>query len=258
MRSAPLLIVLAAMTGACTEPALLDQGEPEAITEPLEAQDPDATDEQLRLELDRLVKTVTTARDHLVAATETSSIEDARAAGAAAAGLLVDTAADAEEAGDAPELETADDDPTEPQLPPSLFPADDPDRGDAGQRRDHLTTALAASRDADELGREATDVLREVVAGDLGAWQRDAAGMAALIRATADPDAGLDVLEAGILELPGEGTRAVAWALLTAEADDLTAARQYAERGVAHLEVMLAALDELAGQDAATGLTEQP
>lgn len=258
MRSAPLLIALAAMTGACTEPALLDPGEPEGITEPLEVQDPDAADEDLRLELDRLAETVTTARDHLLAATEATSVEDTRAAGAAAAVLLVDTTVDAAAAGDAPELETADDDLTEPQLPPSLFPADDPDRGDAGQRRDHLTTALAASRDAGELGRAATDVLREVVAGDLGAWQRDAAGMAAFIRATADPDAGLDVLEARILELPGEGTRAVAWALLTAEADDLTAARQYAERGVAHLDVVLAALDELTDREAPVGVTEQP
>jgi hypothetical protein len=52
-----------------------------------------------------------------------------------------------------------------------------------------------------------------------------------------------------VLELPGEGTRALAWALLAADARDLDDAQAYAERGVAHLDLIVQALDDLLAED---------
>jgi hypothetical protein len=59
------------------------------------------------------------------------------------------------------------------------------------------------------------------------------------------PRASLEETERAVFELPGETTRALAWALLADEAGDLERAREYAERGATHLDVAVSAIDEL-------------
>jgi hypothetical protein len=59
-----------------------------------------------------------------------------------------------------------------------------------------------------------------------------------------------------VLELPGEGTRALAWALLTADPPTPADVAAYAERGVTHLDLILAAVDGLLERLASAGATE--
>jgi hypothetical protein len=54
-------------------------------------------------------------------------------------------------------------------------------------------------------------------------------------------------LEAAVLELSGEGTRALAWTLVAQEADDLDLAQDAAERAFAHVELMLLAVEDIGG-----------
>jgi hypothetical protein len=227
------LVALAVLLTACAEPAVPDGAGPDGVDEPLgaEADDPDL--DLLHAELGRLVASLTAARDRLVDAAGSADVDAARAAGEGAAALLVDDARFADARGDLD----------------ALLPAEDRERGDTGSGEDLLTTTLAAARDAGELGRRTTAVMRDTIAGDLGSWQRDPEGMVTLIEATAEPDAALADLEAAVLEVPGEGPRALAWALLVAGAPELDTAAAYAERGIAHLDLALDAVRDLLPAD---------
>ncbi len=229
-RIAEVAVVLAAVLAACAEPALPGDPEPEASDAPVEAEVLRPGREALLTELESLTATVVAARDRLVAAGEANDLAAARAAGDEAVALLIDD----------PELAQRSPSDLEP-----LFPSESVERGDAAAGGDRLTTTLTVAREAGDLGRRVADTLSEPIAGDLGAWQRDAAGMVELVRTTARPGAALEELERAVLELPGDGTRALAWALLTAEATSADAAAAYAERGIAHLDLVLTAIDAL-------------
>jgi hypothetical protein len=71
------------------------------------------------------------------------------------------------------------------------------------------------------------------------------------VRATTTAAGDLAAREQAVLELPGEGTRALAWALATADARDRDTAAAYAERGIAHLDIILLAIDDLLTEAAA-------
>jgi hypothetical protein len=103
----------------------------------------------------------------------------------------------------------------------------------SARTRTPFTPALSAARQAGgSLGDQVVGVLRDPVAGDLGTWERDPPGMIAQAEAVADPDTPLEELDDAVLVLGGDALRALTWALLAAEADDLELAHAYGERGV--------------------------
>ncbi len=220
-------LVLALLAG-CSLPAAGPEepaGDPSRA--PLGSSVPDPTRDVLIGEVQRLRATVTASRDALAAALDSDGTQGARTAADDALNVLV------AERGEASE-------------PRPLFPADTLDRDGDVDAPDQLTITLTAARDlGGQLGNAVVDLLRDPVAGDLGAWQRDAAGVLASVTATTREADDLTGLEAAISELPGLGTQAVAWAELTASAGSIEDARAYAERGVASLEVILVSLDLL-------------
>jgi hypothetical protein len=241
LRLRPLVVLAGGLvalgTAACAEPALPDVAQGEGADRPVEAQAPDPAREALVAQLGDLRTTVAAARDDLAVALEPADAASARRAGGAAVAALLEGEGDADA--------------------PSLFPSTTTERGDLGTE-DVLTTTLTAARDAGgSLGRSALELLRDPVAGDLGTWQRDPSGVVATVRSTVASSRTLETLERAVLELPGEGTRALAWALLTADARDTSSAAAFAERGLAHLDIILVALDDLLdraeGADGADG-----
>jgi hypothetical protein len=130
---------------------------------------------------------------------------------------------------------------------PGLLPAVEPDRG--GTATDDLITALItyAGDVGGERSRLVLELIRDPLLGDLGAWQRDPIGVIALMRAVAAAHAETGTstmeLDAAILEIPGELTRALGYALLIVETEDATLAGHAAERAIGHLGVVVVALE---------------
>ena len=129
---------------------------------------------------------------------------------------------------------------------PGVLPAIEPDRG--GTASDDLVTALItlASDTGGERGRLVTELVRDPMLGDLGAWQRDPVGVITLLRAiAADEDATRDAraLDAAILELPGELTRALGYALVIASSDDATLVAHAVEQAAGRMGVVLIAIE---------------
>jgi len=128
-----------------------------------------------------------------------------------------------------------------------LLPAVEPDRG--GTATDDLLTALITS--AGDVGGERSrlvlELIRDPLVGDLGAWQRDPVGVIALMRAIAEEHSGegtaTATLDAAVLEVPGELTRALGYALVIAGTDDIRLAAHAAERAIGHLGVVIVALE---------------
>jgi len=128
-----------------------------------------------------------------------------------------------------------------------LLPAVEPDRG--GTATDDLLTALITS--AGDVGGERSrlvlELIRDPLVGDLGAWQRDPVGVIAVMRAIAEEHSGegtaTAALDAAVLEVPGELTRALGYALVIAGTDDIRLAAHAAERAIGHLGVVIVALE---------------
>lgn len=199
---------------------------------PIASSTPDPGRAALITEVERLQVTVGTARDALARAVDAEGRAAADDAAEAALDVLV-AAVDARgsEHGDGPR---------------PLFPAETLDRDESEDAADQLTATLTRARDVGgTVGNTVIDLLRDPIAGDLGAWQRDAAGVLASIDATLSDASTLEELVVAVGELPGLGTRAVAWARLTADASSVDDARAYAEQGVANLEVIQITLDRL-------------
>lgn len=195
---------------------------------------PDPTGAALLAQLDRMEATVLAAqtglRDAAGAATPVAARDGARAALA----LLVVGGAD-----------RIVDGPPEGLTP--LLPATAAAREGGVTAADLLTaTVTVAGDDGSERGRVVLELLRDPIAGDLGAWQRDPGGVIALVRATVAEGvaAGDDVetLDLRLRELPGQATRALGWAIAVLDARDLATAQACAARGAAHLEVVLVGL----------------
>jgi hypothetical protein len=234
--------VLCVVASGCAEPALPEAGEAEGAPEPVEAQMPEPGRDEVIARLGELRTAVAAARDELAAAVQTPDASAAQGGSRAAARLI-----------DAPELD-GDDAPGTP-----VFPSTTTERGSIEGADDLLTLTTTAARDAGgALGRATLELLRDPLAGDLGTWQQDPAGVVATVRAVADRGGDLPALERAVLELPGEGTRALAWALLASEARDGEAAAAYAERGVAHLELILLGIDDLLGEVETGALAGEP
>lgn len=258
-------IVLAVLAVAgCAEPPLPDADSPVgAPSETTFEQEPAAVPPELVEQAQLLEETLHRIDGHLEAAASAAALDRARAAGRlAVAELVADAELDGPDGtgpdtdgpdgdgpdGDGPATEdgaTGGDGPTGADGP-ALLPSSTPERSQTLEEPDALTSALAVAQDAGgTAGRELAGLLGEQVAGDLGAWQRDAAGMVELARAATQAGASPEDVEGSVLALSGEGTRALAWALMVADAPDLPTAQAAAERASAHVGLILTALDEL-------------
>jgi hypothetical protein len=132
---------------------------------------------------------------------------------------------------------------TEGDPMPGLLPAREPDR--AGASSDDLMTALVTA--AGDLGGDRSQLIMELVrdpmVGDLGAWQRDPLGVIALVRATVAGATTASALDAALLEIPGELTRALGYATVLSATTDPELARHAALQGGARLGVVLVAIE---------------
>lgn len=218
-----LLLLLAA---ACADPVDEPREQGRAASEPLGARAPEPADEDLRAEVAGLGDLLVDAAERLAAAADAGTLAGVRHEAEGAIALLIG-------------------DPPGGGAP--LFPVERGERGSGTGREDRLTRTATLAREAGgEEGRAVRELLRDPVAGELGAWQRDPGGMIAMAREAARPDASLQAVERDVFELPGEATRALAWAMLARDAEDLARATDYAARGAAHLRLGADAVDELA------------
>jgi hypothetical protein len=240
LRGIALLLGLVVLLGACAEPEL-EEEEVEEPAAPAPSALPAPEEELLREQVAVLVASVARAREHLRDVADATDLAEAQAAGDAAVAQLV---ADGR---------LSEDD------PPAVLPAESVVRGDQRTHPDAVTPALSAARQAGgSLGEQVVGVLRDPVAGDLGTWERDPPGMIAQAEAVADPDTALEELDAAVLDLGGDALRALTWALLAAEADDLELAHAYGERGVVHLDLILEAVAQVVEPDTDEPATEEP
>lgn len=225
-----LALAVVVALGACAEP--LDERPPEgrAARNPLGSEAPDPARQTLLHELEQLEGLLATARDHLEVAAAAESTGGVRDGVGPAVELL---------AGDPPDGTAA------------LFPVEQGERGDSGDREVRLTSVLTVSREAGgTLGREVRELLRELVAGDLGAWQRDPEGMMARVEDATAGAGSLEEAEVAVFELSGEATRALAWALLAEQGSDPATATEYARRAATHLDIAVAAIRDVDVEDA--------
>ena len=128
---------------------------------------------------------------------------------------------------------------------PGVLPAIEPDR--AGLGSDDLVTAVVtlAGDVGGERSRIVLELVRDPMLGDLGAWQRDPVGVIALLRSTAETSTagGPDALDAALLEIPGELSRALGYAFVIASTDDPALVSHAAAQGSGRLGVVLVALE---------------
>ena len=139
---------------------------------------------------------------------------------------------------------------------PGVLPAVEPDRAGLGSD-DLVNTVVTLAGDVGgERSRIVLELVRDPMLGDLGAWQRDPVGVIALLRATAEatvtdgaavdgtPDAGLPAaLDASLLEVPGELSRALGYAFVVAASDDPILTAHAAKQGSGRIGVVLVALE---------------
>jgi hypothetical protein len=230
----------ALLLAACSlETALptADEPSPTASATALGAEPPDPRAEALRVEIDALRRTIEAARAALVTAQAGPDDEADTAAEAAVALLVADAPLDEQE------------DPDPDAIPP-LFPGPATSRSETIDYGDVFTQTLTAARGAGPAGAPLLEVFGATIAGDLGVWQRDAAGMLDAIQDAARSTDDVAAAETDVAELPGEGPKALAWALLADAARDDERRAAFAERGIAHLDLILAAIDDLAVTDA--------
>jgi hypothetical protein len=206
---------------------------------PIASATPDPARDALLDEVRRLTATVGAAREELAVALDAEGPTAARQAGRDTLAVLV--------------AESGPDDTTADEVRP-LFPAESLGRDGTLDAPDQLTNTLTAARDVGgPLGRAVVELLRDPVAGDLGSWERDAAGVLVGVEATTRDADDLEGLEQAITGLGGLGTQAIAWVQLTAEASSTEDARAYAERGLASLDTIVVGIDLLdLGEDEPT------
>lgn len=217
----------------CAEPDSPTEPAPEPAPAETSGDEPDDRDELLA-QLDVLRARLGEIQDALTAVNEANSLEEVQAGtDRALASLVV-----------APDAGSVD----APQDAAALLPSETFERSASASAPDLLNATLTlAGNVGGELGTDVTALLHDPIAGDLGAWQRDAAGMVALAQDVATSSTDLPTLETAIRELEGEGTRALAWTFVAAETDDLELARTAAERGLAHVQIMVLAIDDVGG-----------
>jgi len=163
------------------------------------------------------------------------AVVQALAADPAALGLRLDTPDHAQDDGTG----------SGPRTTP-LLPGPAPEsREDAIDWGDALTRATTAARDAGAIGTSLLGVLRDPIAGDLGSWERDPAG---LLAAAIDLARSLRSVEEGedaVATLEGEALRSLCWAAFAVLSNDPDVMRAAGERGAVHVGLMLDAVAAL-------------
>ncbi len=276
-RSLVALGVGVVLIGSCAEPERPADVEPDPVVSDDPIEEPDDRDELL-VQLDVLRTTLAEIQEALTEVAEANSLDEVQpGVDRALASLVVerDGAApdtngpdgevaaeeDADEAvvgegvtgegaGDvAADEGAADEDPVRSETVSALLPSQTLDRSESAASPDLLSATMTLASDVGgDIGRDIAGVLRDPIAGDLGAWQRDPAGMVALAERAATSTTDLTTLETTIRELEGEGTRALAWTFVAEEAvaaNDLELARGAAERALAHVQIMLLAVEDV-------------
>ena len=125
---------------------------------------------------------------------------------------------------------------------PGLLPAVESDRAALGSDDLITRTVTVAGDVGGERSRLVLELVRDPMVGDLGAWQRDPLGVIALVRAAATGAEDVASLDAALLELPGEVTRALGYAFVLAERDEPELLAHAAASGAARMRVVLIAL----------------
>jgi hypothetical protein len=157
------------------------------------------------------------------AAAEASAMDASRDAGATAVGRLLGPAGGGEQRG--------------------LIPAIEPDRSGAGSD-DLITTLITAAGDVGgERARLVLELVRDPMLGDLGAWQRDPVGVITVLRTAVDAAEDAAALDAALLALPGELTRALGYAFAVTSTDDPVLAAHAARQAEGRLGVVLVAIE---------------
>lgn len=241
-RATACLVVLGLALGACRDPQL-PTGEPtsspseQAASTPGPAADvPDPRDAVLATVAADLIATLVDALGGFESLAQAPSLEDARPTVLRLRAVL---AAD-------PRWQDVDGDgaPDDLGVRP-LLPGPNSSREETIDYGDAFTAILTAARDAGPEGAPLVDVLRDPIVSDLGSWQRDTAGMLGGIEDAITGVRSVEQAEQAVNELAGEGPRALAWALLAADAPDLETLQAYGERGAVHVGLMLDAVREV-------------
>lgn len=222
--------VVAVLVAGCSLPGVpieLPSDEPQrtagADVDPLEAID--GGTEALRAQLDDIAVRVADARLLFEAAGALDADDEAARADITAIGIRI------------VELMLGTDDARD-----GLLPAIEADRSAIGS--DDLTsrTVTLAGDVGGERARIVLELVRDPMVGDLGAWQRDPLGVIALVRATVEGATDVATLDAALLELPGELTRALGYAFVLTERTEPALIEHAAASGAARLRVVLVAL----------------
>ena len=216
-----LLLVAALLGTACTTPEA-EEPTPEATTEPTAGDELDTESLALVAEVAAVRELVAEIAAELETAADAGDLSTVREAAAAADGLLV---ADPGDDGRA------------------LFPGQAAERTERPDAEDAFTALLTQARDVGgPLGRSLVEVLRDPIAGDLGAWELDAPGAVANAREATAGVADEERATEQVLTLDGEAKRAIAWVALARSTEDVDLARAAAIRATDHLEVIDIAL----------------
>ena len=219
--TALLLLVTALLGGACTTPEV--QEAPEAGPDPTDgAAELDPDSRALLAEVEEARELVADIAAELQTAADAGDLTAVQEAAAAADGLLV---ADPGDDG------------------PALFPGQAAERTEGRDTEDAFTVLLTLARDVGgALGRSLVEVLRDPIAGDLGAWELDAPGVVANAREATEGVTDQERATEQVLALDGEAKRAIAWVALARSTGDVDLARAAATRATDHLEVIDIAL----------------
>ena len=216
-----LLLAVGLLGTACTTPEVEEA--PESGTDPTDGAaelDPDSL--ALVAEVEEVRELVAEITAELQTAADASDLRAVQEAAATADGLLV---ADPGDDGRA------------------LFPGQAAERTEGPETEDAFTGLLTLARDlGGPLGRSLVEVLRDPIAGDLGAWELDAPGVVANAREATAGVTDEELATEQVLSLDGEAKRAIAWVALARSTGDVDLARAAATRATDHLEVIDIAL----------------
>jgi len=225
-----VVLLTAVLVVGCSLPGVpveLPSGEPQrtggADVDPLEAID--GGSDALRAQLDAVAVRVADARLLFEAAgaldaTDEAARDDIEALGLRILELMLGTE----------------------ELRDGLLPAIAADRSAIGSEDLISRTVTLAGDVGGERARLVLELVRDPMVGDLGAWQRDPLGVIALVRASVEDATDVATLDAALLELPGELTRALGYALVLTERAEPALIEHAAASGAARLRVVLVAL----------------
>ena len=228
---AALLAAVALLGASCQIPSFEEGPQPTTSPSRLGASPVDPAAPAVVETVEELRRHVQGVIDALAAAIDSADVGEQRAA--AAAGSRALTADEAFGVGAEP-------------VPRPFLPGPAVAREEVIDWNDLFTDALRAGREVG--GDRLLAVLSDPIAGDLGAWQRDPAGVydavaEVLDDATTDLEATEQLVAA---RLDGQALRALAWTELASTASSNVQATALLERAIAHLSIIREALDTVA------------